>query len=321
MNSFLQVPRRILVLGGTGFVGQAFLNRWVAIQPGAVAQVPSRRPERAKSLASLPGVVVTAADIHDPAGLSALVQGCDAVVNLVAILHGTPQAFEHVHVKLAESLAVASRKAGVRHLVHVSALGVPDDGESAPSHYLRTKARGERVLRSCGVPCTVLRPSVIFGEHDRFMNLFAGLLRVATVMPLAGAQARFQPVWVEDVAQAIVAVLTRGPRGAEVIECAGPDVYTLGDLVRLAGAWSGHRRPVWPMPEVVGRVQAAVLGCLPGEPMMSADNLASMHVPNVATGRWPGLSSCGIQAASLVAEVPRYLSAAQNEEDRWRSSR
>jgi uncharacterized protein YbjT (DUF2867 family) len=314
-------PRRILVLGGTGFVGHAFLSRWVSTQAGAMVIVPSRRPERVKALASLPGVSVVAADVHDPAQLTALTAGCDAVVNLVAILHGTPEAFEKVHVRLAESLGVACRKADVRQLVHVSALGVPDDGEAAPSNYLRTKARGERVLRSCGVPCTVLRPSVIFGEHDRFTNLFAGLQRLAPVLPLAGAGARFQPVWVEDVAQAIVVALMKGPQTAGVIECAGPDVYTLGDLVRLSGAWSGHRRPVWPMPPWVGQVQAAVLGLLPGEPMMSADNLASMQVPNVAQGRWPGLASLGIRATALATLAPTYLRRPKQDEDRWRSSR
>jgi len=198
--------KRIVVLGGTGFVGRSVCEQLQAdprLSGGRIV-VPSRRRERGKHLFPLPQVDVVQTDVNREADLVAIVQGADVVVNLVAILHGSPAAFEQAHVVLPQRLAAACRQAGVARIVHVSALGVPDQPGQAPSNYLRSKAQGEAALRGSGVPCVILRPSVIFGEHDRFLNLFAGLQRLAPVMPLAGAHARFQPVWVEDVARAIV---------------------------------------------------------------------------------------------------------------------
>jgi NADH dehydrogenase len=191
--------------------------------------------------------------------------------------------------------------------VHVSALGVAD-AAAAPSLYLRSKAQGEQLLRGApGLALTLLRPSVIFGAEDRFINLFAALQAFAPVMPLAGAAARFQPVWVDDVAHAIEACLKDPRHICKTFECAGPQVLTLRELVQLAGRWSGHPRPVLPLPEWAGRVQAALLGLLPGEPLMSADNLASMRVPNVASGRLPGLAELGIEPTSLTTVMAPWL--------------
>ena len=193
----------------------------------------------------------------------------------------------------------------MRRVVHVSALGVAPD---APSHYLRSKARGEAVLRQAtDLAVTVLRPSVIFGAHDRFLNLFAKLQALAPVVPLAGAQARFQPVWVDDVAQAIISCLARPDTAGQVYECGGPEVLSLADLVRLAGQASGHPRPVWPLPAAWATLQARLMECLPGEPLMTRDNLASMQVPNVTTGTLPGLAALGIPPTPLGAVVPGYL--------------
>ena len=183
----------ILVLGGSGFVGRSVCDKLVERSGGAGGQivVPSRRPARAKYIQLLPTLRLVSADVHDPAQLLPLVRGCDAVINLVAILHGSAAEFEQVHVELPRKLAAACHAAGVRRLVHVSALGVSD---SAPSRYLRSKAAGEAVLKDAQLDLTVLRPSVIFGEHDHFLNLFATLQAVVPFVPLAGAQARFQPV-------------------------------------------------------------------------------------------------------------------------------
>ncbi|MEY4427647.1 MAG: hypothetical protein RLZZ182_336, partial [Pseudomonadota bacterium] len=176
------------------------------------------------------------------------------------------------------------------------------------------KAEGEQALREAEaaglLDVTVLRPSVIFGEHDRFLNLFAQLQAVAPFMPLAGAKARFQPVWVEDVARALVACLLDVATVGHTYECAGPKVLTLAELVRLAGQGSGHRRWVLPMPMAVGRLQAAAMAFLPGEPLMSRDNLDSMQVPNVATGQKPGLAALGITPASPEVIAPQYLNHA-----------
>jgi NADH dehydrogenase len=305
------VPHKLLILGGSGFVGRSLIARWAAepAAAGGAVVVPSRRPARAAGLATLPTVQRVAADVHDPATLERLLEGVDAVVNLVAILHGSPAQFESAHVVLPQRLAAACQRAGVSRLIHVSALGVPEgDPQSAPSRYLRSKAAGEQVLRSApGLALTILRPSVIFGADDRFIRLFARLQALAPVMALAGANARFQPVWVEDVAAALVRCLLDPATAGRVIECAGPDIWTLSQLVRLAGRWSGHERPILPLPDWAGRLQAAALGLLPGEPLMSGDNLDSMKVPNVATGRHPGLETLGLQPASLGAVMAPLL--------------
>jgi NADH dehydrogenase len=311
------MTRKILVLGGTGFVGHALIARLVSCLGAAAGRitVPSRRPQRAKDLSLLPTVDVVQADLHDDAALQRLVAGQDAVVNLVAILHGSASAFEQVHAVLPRRLAAACRAAGVKRVVHVSALGVAAD---APSNYLRSKQAGETALREAGLDLTVLRPSVIFGEHDSFMNLFAALQALAPVMPLAGGDARFQPVWVEDVAQAIVACLEDDSTIGQTIECAGPRVIPLRELVMLAGHWAGHARPVISVPMAVGKLQAAVLEFLPGDPLMSADNLASMQVPNVASGTLPGLDRLGIVAASIEQVMPPLLARGATRLDAFR---
>lgn len=293
---------RVLVLGGTGFVGRSVCEHLV--RAGWRVTVPTRRPSHARCVQHLPGLDVLTANVHDPAELARLLPGHDAVVHLVAILHGNEAAFERVHVTLPRQLAQACLAAGVRRLVHISALGADAQG---PSMYQRSKADGEGVLRAAGLDLTVLRPSVIFGAQDRFLNLFARLQAVVPCMPLAGAHTRFQPVWVEDVARAVVACLHQPHTVGQTIECAGPEVWTLAELVRLAGRLGSRQRPVIPLPMALGRLQAACMELAPGEPMMSRDNLDSMRVDNVASGTCPGLASLGIQPASVRAVAPGYL--------------
>ena len=311
----------VLVLGGTGFVGAALCEKLVERFGGGSARivVPSRRPARAKYLQMLPTVELVAADVHDDAQLARLLRRCDAVVNLVAILHGSDKAFDQVHVQLPRRLAQACTAAGVRRIIHVSALGAD---AQAPSRYLRSKAAGEAALASAGLELTVLRPSVIFGEGDRFLNLFARLQSVFPVMPLAGAEARFQPVWVDDVALAIVRCLDDRTTIGETLECCGPEVYTLAQLVRIAGRCAGHPRPVLGLPAPLGRLQAALMEMLPGEPLMSRDNLDSMKVANVATGARPGLARLGIRPATVEAIAPLYLARDQGPArlDIWRAA-
>ncbi|MCV0440965.1 MAG: complex I NDUFA9 subunit family protein [Hydrogenophaga sp.] len=298
--------KNILVLGGTGFIGRHVCEK--LHREGWRITVPTRRALNAAPVQHLPRVTVIEADVHDPAQLLDLLSGHDAVVNLVAILHGSEDDFERVHVELPLSLAETCAADGVRRIVHISALGVSLDG---PSRYQRSKARGEEVLRGAGLDLTILRPSVVFGAGDRFLNLFARLQAVLPVVPLAGAGARFQPVWVEDVARAVVAALRDHdlPMSSvgQTFECAGPDVLTLADLVRLAGRHGSRERPVWPLPDFLARLQARVMELAPGEPLMSRDNLASMSVDNVATHQWPGLAALGVTPASVHSVAPTYL--------------
>ena len=301
MTSMVAASHRVLVLGGSGFLGRHVCEK--LHRAGHHLTVPTRRASNAQGVQHLPRLTVVEADVHDEADLARSLPGHSAVVNLIAILHGTEAAFQHTHVDLPAKLAKACEATGVRRLVHVSALGVALD---SPARYQRSKARGEQVLREAGLDLTVLRPSVIFGQGDRFLNLFAKLQSIFPIVPLAGAHARFQPVWVEDVAQAVVTSLAN-PLAAPVIECAGPEVLTLADLVRVAGRHGSRQRPIVPLPASLGQLQALVMELAPGEPLMSRDNLAAMSVDNVASGVLPGLEALAIQPASVHSIAPTYL--------------
>ena len=304
------MTRNVLILGGSGFVGRHVVERLQ--RQGVPMTVPTRRLTSARHLWHQPKVQVVVADVMDPPTLARLVAENDAVINLVAVLHGSEKEFERVHVELPRKLAEACAQAGGRRLVHVSALGAAADG---PSRYQRSKARGEAVLGQAAqvgsLRLSVLRPSVIFGAEDRFLNLFAGLQRVFPCIPLAGADARFQPVWVRDVAEAIVTCLEDDATIGQTYEACGPEVWTLRDLVKAAGRWSGigagQGRPVIGLPMALGRLQALVMEWLPGQPLMSRDNLDSMKVDNVASGHALGLEALGIRPAPLSAVGPLYL--------------
>ena len=304
------MPGRVLILGGTGFVGRQLVEQ---LQRRSVPMtVPTRRLAAARRLWSQPQVQVSVADITDQPTLNRLVAAHDAVVNLVAVLHGNKQRFERVHVDLPRQIAEACALAGGRRLVHVSALGAAADG---PSMYQRSKARGEAVLGQAAqvgsLQLTVLRPSVIFGAEDHFLNLFASLQKLFPLMPLAGADARLQPVWVRDVAEALATCLLQAQTIGQTYEACGPEVWTLRELVRAAGQWSGvgagRGRPVIALPMALGRLQALALELLPGEPLMSRDNLRSLEVDNVASGQLPGLQALGISPAPLSALGPALL--------------
>jgi len=304
--------KRILVMGGTGFIGRAVLERLVERNGGGggLLRVPTRRLSHAKHVQPLPTVEVVEADVHDEAQLARLVAGMDAVVQLVAVLHGSAAVFQRVHVELLQKLARACRAQGVKRVVQVSALGLPagdTNSSTPPSNYLRSKLAGEAVLNAAALDLTLLRPSVVFGAEDRFLNTFAELQAVAPLMPLAGGGARFQPVWVEDVASAVVNCLDQPETIGQTYELAGPQVYTLSQLVKLSGRWSGHERPQIPLPASFGKLQAFFMELLPGEPLMSRDNVDSMKVPNVASGSLPGLSALGITPTALEAVAPGYL--------------
>jgi uncharacterized protein YbjT (DUF2867 family) len=299
----------VLVAGGSGFIGSHVVAHLAS--NGQRVIVPTRHPERASHLKVMPTVEVVLADLHDDATVARLVRKVDAVVNLVGILHSRPATngapygpdFARAHVELPRRLVAACAAQGVGRFVHVSALGADASG---PSMYQRSKAAGEAAaLSEPSVATTIFRPSVVFGEDDNFLNLFASLQKRFPVMPLAGANARFQPVYVQDVARAIVTALNDTRLAGRVIELAGPKVYTLRELVELAGRCSGHPRPVIPLSDGLGRLQAWFMEHLPGGPLMSRDNLDSMKVDNVASG--PIAPELNLALVPLEAIAPRYL--------------
>ncbi len=285
--------KKVLVLGGSGFVGRHVVA--TLARAGHAVTVPTRRWAHAKHLLTWPQVTVRELDVMDAAALQSVVRGHDVVIHLIAVLHGDETRFEHLHVELPVAVAQACVQAQVPHLIHMSALGADPAG---PSMYQRSKGRGEQALaqiaQASGLRLTVLRPSVIFGSDDRFINLFARMQRVVPLVPLAGAGARFQPVWVQDVAQAVGQVVQRPEWQGRTYELGGPEVLTLAELVRHAGRWVGCPRPIVPLPHAVAWLQALLMELAPGEPLMSRDNLASMQRDNVLGHALPGLSELGL---------------------------
>ena len=300
--------KKVLIFGGTGFVGTQLCEKLNELSFRIT--VATRRSDHARHLQLLPLLDVAEIDLHDSAALAALVAGHDAVVNLIGILHGSEEAFHKAHVKWPLELVRACKAAGVRRLVHISALGASLD---SASKYQRSKARGEAALLGSGLDVTALRPSVIFGADDKFLNTFARLQQVLPVIPLAGSQARFQPVWVEDVASAVVRCLRDTTTIGQIYEACGPQVFTLKELVQLAGRYAGvnhgRGRPVVGLPDALARLQAFFMELAPGDPLLSRDNLDAMKTDNVASGKLPGLQALGITPASLEAIGPSYLGA------------
>jgi NADH dehydrogenase len=300
----------VVLFGGTGFIGSHLAAR--LSEHGVNTVVVTRHESHAMHLMPL-GVDIVEANLHDDATLRRLVAGKDAAINLVGILHahrGTPYGpeFKRAHVELPRRIVEACAAAGVPRYLHMSALGADPHG---PSMYQRSKADGERAARSRPeVVATIFRPSVVFGPEDNFLNMFARLQRHLPVVPLAGAHARFQPVYVGDVAEAFVRALLDQHTKGRVYELGGPQVYTLAELVRLSGRYSGHERKVIALPDALARLQAMFFELLPGTPLISRDNLDSMKVANVVNPSSQVLTAeaLGIKLTPLEAVAPQYLS-------------
>jgi len=293
----------IVVLGGSGFVGRHLVSRLVAAGNRVVA--PTRSRERARHLILLPTVDVVECDVHDPATLAGLLHGAAAVINLVGILNETRQGdFERVHVELPRKLIAACRDAGVARLLHMSALNADPQG---PSRYLRSKGEAEALVAACGLQWTIFQPSIIVGREDSFLNLFAKLQRLLPVIALACADARFQPVAVDDVATAYLRALADDAAHGRRYPLCGPKAYTLRQLVAYVGELTGYRRPIVALGPGLAKLQAAVLERLPGK-LMSRDNLASMQRDNVCDCPFP--ARLGGPPTALEAIAPTYLAAA-----------
>jgi uncharacterized protein YbjT (DUF2867 family) len=295
--------QRVLVLGGSGFVGRYVVAELAAA--GHFVVVLTRHRTRARHLLPLPTVHVIEGDPYDGALLARCARGMTAALNLVGVLHERGRdSFARAHVELPRALAAACRNAGIARLLHMSALGSRTD---APSRYLRSKAEGEAAVASAGLAPTIFRPSVIFGREDSFLNLFARLANWFPVIPLACANARFQPVYVKDVATCFVRALDDNETIGESYELCGPRVYTLAQLVRYVAQTSGHPRPVWALGPGSSALQARVMEWLPGS-LLTRDNLASMQVDSVCDAPFP--ARFGVAPASLEAVAPEYLAPA-----------
>jgi NADH dehydrogenase len=298
----------ICVLGGTGFVGTELVAR-LALD-GHWVRVPTRNLARAERLRVLETIELFVADVHSPAALSQLFADCDAVINLVGILNPRRAAsFQAVHAELPAKIIAAARGAGVRQVLHMSALGAD---ERAPSQYLRTKAAGEAQLRAAPPAgsqkqpaVTVFRPSVIFGAGDSLTNRFARLLRLtAGFLPLARARARFAPIHVVDVAEAFRRALGARAGFGQVYQLCGPEVMTLRDIVRVSARVARLPCHVVPLPDLAARIQGLVMGLLPGKPF-SLDNFRSLTVDCVC--QEDGCARLGIRPQHMLAVLPTYL--------------
>jgi NADH dehydrogenase len=290
--------RNFLVVGGSGFVGRHLVAALAA--RGASVTVPTRRRERAKQLILLPTVDVVEADARDSGALASLAAGCDVVVNLAGILHGP--GFKLAHVELAQAVVNACRRAGVKRLLHMSALGADP---AAPSEYLRSKGQGEQaVLAADDLQVTVFRPSVIFGPEDRFLNLFARLAALLPVLVLGSPEARFQPVYVGDVVKAMLAALENREAAGKRYDLCGPQQYTLRELVEFVCEVTGRRRLIIGLPDGLSYLQAWAMEMLPG-PLLTRDNYRSMQVPSVCDCGFPfGIQPAALQDAALTWLAP-----------------
>jgi uncharacterized protein YbjT (DUF2867 family) len=318
----------VLVVGGSGFLGRHLVAALAG--RGIKVAVPTRRRERAKHLILLPTVDVVEADVFAPGVLERLAAGRQAVINLVGILHGRrgrpdergpndygPD-FARMHVELPQALIAACRASGARRLLHVSAIGA---APAAPSEYLRSKAFGEQaVLAADDLDVTVFRPSIVFGPEDKFLNSFAALLKLLPGMAVPCPDARFQPVYVGDVARAMVAALDDPQTRGNVYELCGPQAYSMKQLVEYVCAATGRRRLIVGLSDRLSYFQARLMEWAPG-PLMTRDNYYSMQVPSVCTGSFP----FGIQPQPLEAVAPAYLAPSGSRERypqlRWRARR
>jgi uncharacterized protein YbjT (DUF2867 family) len=290
----------VAILGGSGFIGRHICHL-VAAQ-GYRARVAARDRERAKAqLILLPTVDVVEANVHDPGALREFVRGSEAVINLVGVLHDGRGAgsFQAAHVELAHKVAAACREEGVKRLLHMSALNADPGG---PSKYLRTKGEAEAIVRASGLDTTIFRPSVVFGREDAFLNLFARLLRFSPVVVLACPGARFQPVFVEDVAAAFVKSLGDLASFGKSYDLCGPKVYTLRELVEFAGAATERRRLIIGLNDTLSYWQAFAMEWLPVK-LMTRDNYHSMKADSVCHCAFP----FGLAPAALEAVAPVYL--------------
>ena len=289
----------VCILGGSGFVGRHMCHLLAA--QGYRLRVPTRSQARARDLQLLPTVDVVEADIHDRGTLARLMHDAQAVINLVGVLHGGRgrQSFREAHVELARKIVEACRENGIRRYLHMSALNADPKG---PSEYLRSKGEAEAIVRQANLDVSVFRPSVIFGPGDRFLNLFARLQRWLPIIVLGSPDARFQPVFVEDVAAAFATSLEDVKSFGQSYDLCGPKVYTLRELVEYVGRIVGHGQPVVGLGDRLSYWQAYAMEWMPIK-LLTRDNYHSMQVDSICRCDFP----FGIRPTALEAVAPGWL--------------
>jgi NADH dehydrogenase len=298
--------RLATVFGGSGFIGRYVVTNLA--RQGWMVRVAVRRPDEAlflKTAGVVGQVTPIATNVRDRASVVRAIDGADAVANLVGILHeGGRQRFQAIQADGARSIAEEAARAGVRHLVHISAIGADPNSNSS---YARTKAEGEAAVRQAFPKATILRPSIVFGPEDGFFNRFAKLAQISPFLPLiGGGKTRFQPVYVGDVAEAVTKAIETPAAAGRTYELAGPKLYSFADLMRLMLHEIGRKRVLMPLPFPIASLMGSVLQCLPN-PQLTADQVRLLKRDNVPSAGSAGLTDLGITPTSVEAILPTYL--------------
>lgn len=293
------------VFGGSGFIGRYVVKRLA--HHGATVRVAVRDPEAAmflRTAGSVGQIVPLHAPVQDEAAVGRAVEGATWVVNATGILaEGGSATFQGVHADGSGRIARLSAAAGVSRLVHVSAIGADP---ASNSRYGTSKAAGEQAVRQAFPGATILRPSVVFGPEDEFFNRFAGMARMAPVMPVISGSTEFQPVYVGDVADAILAALTRADAIGGLYELGGPRTLSMRALMEMTMREAGHERLTIEVPLCLARIQASILERLPGK-LLTRDQLAMLGRHNVVSAGMPGLADLGVMPTPMERIVPSYL--------------
>jgi len=302
----------ISVFGGTGFFGRRLVRRLVA--EGASVRVAVRHSERARSVldaVDLDRVTILRADVRDRASVVAAVAGADAVVNAVsAYVEKSGVTFEAIHEKGAEAMAREAAAAGVGRLVLISGIGADPESRSP---YIRARGRGELAVRQAFPSATIVRPGAMFGPGDALFGTLAALVPLLPVLPLiGGGRSRLQPVYVEDVADAVTHALADSTTAGRTYELAGPKIYTLLELVRFALRLMGRRRLLLPIPFAVAVIQARLFEFLPSPPLTTSQ-VDLLKADSVASGTLPGFRELDIQPKTVEEVVPTYIGAARKQ--------
>lgn len=299
---------KIAIIGGAGFIGRHLAATLVKELRGVT--IICRVREHAKTLYTLPVIEIAEVDARNADALATATHGCDAIINLVGILYETSRMkFSHEHVGVTDSAIEACRRNGIRRYIHMSALNADPAG---PSKYLRSKGEAEAKVAASGLDWTIFRPSLVIGPEDKSLNTFAAVARWMPVIMLPGASARFQPVYVGDVARAFAASLDDHTTFGQRYPLCGPRVYTLRELFAYAAQQVGRRPWIIETPGPLAPLQAAVMSLLPGKPM-TPDNLRSLSVDSVSNGTPVAL--LGHAPRALEDYVPEYL---PGQDKNWR---